>query len=67
MNRFIIIPNKLVKEGILSNGAILLLGYLHLNSNKLGYSFATNKHYAYMMGCSVRTITYLIKELNDHN
>lgn len=67
MERFIIIPNKLVKEGILSNGAILLLGCLYSNSKKLGYAYATNKYYAYMIGCSVRTVTYLIKELNDHN
>lgn len=67
MNGFIIIPNSLIKEGTLSHGAILLLGFLYSNSKQLGYSYATNKHYANMIGCSARTITYLVKELNDNN
>lgn len=67
MNGFIIIPNKLISEGNISYGAILLLGFLYSNSKRLGYSYATNKHYANMIKCSSRTITYLIKELNDHN
>ena len=67
MDGFIIIPNKLIMEEKLSNGAILLLGFLYSNSKRLGYSYATNKHYADMIGCSARTITYLIKELNDNN
>ena len=36
MKRFIIIPNKLITEGTLSYGAILLLGFLNSNSKKLG-------------------------------
>ena len=67
MKRFIIIPNKLITEGTLSYGAILLLGFLNSNSKKLGYSYATNKYYADMIKCSARKITYLIKELNDLN
>ena len=67
MSGFIIIPNKLIKESTLSYGAILLLGFLNSNSKKLGYSYATNNYYANMIGCSARTITYLIKELNDLN
>ena len=67
MKKFIIIPNKLISEGTLSYGAILLLGFLNSNSKKLGYSYATNKYYADMIKCSARKITYLIKELNDLN
>ena len=67
MKRFIIIPNKLITEGTLSYGAILLLGFLNSNSKKLGYSYATNNYYANMIRCSARKITYLIKELNDLN
>ena len=67
MKRFIIIPNKLITEGTLSYGAILLLGFLNSNSKKLGYSYATNNYYANMIRCSARKITYLIKELNDQN
>jgi len=67
MKQFIIIPNKLISEGTLSYGAILLLGFLHSNSKKLGYSYATNNYYANMIRCSARKITYLIKELNDQN
>ena len=67
MKRFIIIPNKLITEGTLSYGAILLLGFLNSNSKKLGYSYATNNYYANMIRCSARKVTYLIKELNDLN
>ena len=67
MKRFIITPNKLITEGTLSYGAILLLGFLNSNSKKLGYSYATNNYYANMIRCSARKITYLIKELNDQN
>ena len=62
-----IIPNKIISEGTLSYGAIILLGFLHSNSKKLGYSYATNKYYANMIRCSARKVTYLIKESNDLN
>ena len=53
MKRFIIIPNMLITEGPLSYGAILLLIFLYSNSKRLGYSYATNKHYANVIGCSL--------------
>ncbi len=44
-----------------------IIGFLHSNSKKLGYSYATNKYYANMIRCSARKVTYLIKELNNLN
>ena len=62
---FIIIPVSIIKANDLSYGAIILLGILNSNSKQLGYAYATNNYYSKKMGCSTRSITSFIKELND--
>ena len=64
MNNFIIIPERLLKEKI-SSSSILLFGILFSRSKKLGYAYTTNKHLTNTLNCSIRTISNLIRELND--
>jgi len=60
---FIQVPNKVIEENKVSNGAMLTLGaIISLSKARLG-CIAKNKHFAKMFHCEIRTIQNHIKEL----
>jgi predicted AAA+ superfamily ATPase len=64
MDSFIKIPLTIL-ESRLPNKAALLLGLLISNSQQYGYAYGRNQYYAEKLGCSHRTITKLLKLLED--
>lgn len=49
----------------LSKSTIVFFTLLVSNSKQKGYAFGSNKYYAKKLKCSTRTISNLIKTLND--
>ena len=49
----------------LSKSTIVFFTLLVSNSKQKGYAFGSNKYYAKKLKCSTRTISSLIKTLND--
>ena len=65
MEGFIMVP--LTALGIsIPDKAILLLGLLISNSKQHGYAYGRNQYYAEKLDCSTRTITKLLRILEDH-
>ena len=65
MDSFIMIPLS-VLDSSLPTKAILLFGLLISNSKQYGYAYGRNQYYAERLNCSTRTITKLLKILEDH-
>ena len=64
MEGFIMVPLTALKVS-LPDKAALLLGLLISNSKQHGYAYGRNQYYADKLKCSTRTITKLLKELED--
>lgn len=64
MDSFIKVPLSIL-ETRMPNKAALLLGLLISNSQQYGYAYGRNQYYAEKLGCSPRTITKLLKLLED--
>ena len=65
MDSFIMIPLS-VLDSSLSTKAILLFVLLMSNSKQYGYAYGRNQYNAKRLSCSTRTITKLLKILEDH-
>lgn len=63
--KYIIIPNTVLQERFLTDGAKLLYGLIYSVSYKTGECYATNKWLAENLNVSERTITRKIKELEQ--
>jgi len=66
IRRFIIVPDEVIQSQNLNNGAKLLLGYIMRLSNKCGYCWASNKHFADYFDMDRATIIRWINELKEY-
>ena len=66
-NEYCKIPNLVKNNKHICSNAKLLYGDILLLCHQSGYCYASNKFLANNLGLSSRTITRLIKELNDEN
>ena len=64
-NYFAIIPANVRYDKNLNPNAKLLYGEITALSNKKGYCYATNEYFAELYNLSTRTITELVKKLED--
>lgn len=65
-NKYVKIPIEIVLDNNITINSKLLYGILLLLTHKNGYCFANNNYLAKYINVSSRTITRLLKELDDN-
>lgn len=65
MNSYSIIPTIILEDTELSANSKVLFCFLNSFSNKWGYTIADNNTLSEKLGCSVRTLQRMLKELSD--
>ncbi|MCR5623586.1 MAG: helix-turn-helix domain-containing protein [Treponema sp.] len=65
--RYIMLPEFILQDETISNGAKLLFGITVALSSREGYCFCTNSHLSGILRKSTRSITRLIGELKDRS
>ncbi len=65
--RYIMLPEFILQDETISDGAKLLFGITTALSSREGYCFCTNRHLSAMLRKSTRSITRLIGELKDRS
>jgi DNA-binding MarR family transcriptional regulator len=67
MEKYIVIPEKILNNKELCINAKILLAKINLLSYEKGYCYASNKYLGNLIDVSSRTITRLISELKNAN